>query len=89
MDNSYRFKPLEELIYSFIWEMDRINDDDREKTQKLIKGEILERAKRLIRTLEDVESLKSDLERRSIEEEVSSIMKWVVKPYKEEQTRGV
>lgn len=85
MDNSYRFKSLEELIYSYIWEMDRINDDDREKTQKLIKGEILERTKRLIRTLEDVESLKSDLERRSIEEEVSSIMKWVVKPYKEEQ----
>lgn len=83
--DAYRFKSLEELIYSYIWEMDRINNEDREKTQKLIKSEILERAKRLIRTLEDVESLKSDLERRSIEEEVSSIMKWVVKPYKEEQ----
>lgn len=85
MDNGYRFKSLEELIYSFIWEMDRINDEDREKTQKLIKSEILERAKRLIRTLEDTENLKNDLERKSIEEEVSSIMKWVVKPYKEEQ----
>lgn len=85
MDNGYRFKSLEELIYSFIWEMDRINDEDREKTQKLIKSEILERAKRLIRTLEDTENLKNDLERKSIEEEVSSIMKWVVKPYKEER----
>jgi len=85
MDNGYRFKSIEELIYSFIWEMDRINDEDREKTQKLIKSEILERAKRLIRTLEDTENLKNDLERKSIEEEVSSIMKWVVKPYKEER----
>lgn len=85
MDNGYRFKSIEELIYSFIWEMDRINDEDREKTQKLIKSEILERAKRLIRMIEDTENLKSDLERRSIEEEVASIMKWIVKPYKEEQ----
>lgn len=82
--SNYRFKSLEELIFSYLWEMDRTNKEDAAQTQKLIKSEILERAKRLVKVLEDTESVEDDLKRRSLEEEVESIMKWVVKPYKEE-----
>jgi hypothetical protein len=74
----YRYRSTEKLIEDYIFEYGRKNDEDRKRTQKLIKQELLERANRLIRVLEDEENIKFDLKNRTIEEEAQAIIKWVV-----------
>lgn len=76
----YRFASLEKLIETHIWENDRINKEDRQKTQKLIEQEIMDRAKRLVRILKDTENIEFDLKNKSLEEEVEGIIRWVVNP---------
>ena len=76
--SSYRFDKLETLIEKHIWENDRIDAEDRKTTQRLIEQELRERTERLIRVLRDTQSIQYDLKNRNIEEEVTSIMRWVV-----------
>lgn len=78
--NSYRFKTLNKLLSTYIDETRRINQEDKEITQSLIKNELCDRFKRLIRVLEDEKNLECDLKNRTPEEEAEAIIRWVLNP---------
>ena len=52
-DNFYRMKTTEELINIYAFENTRINDSDREQTQKSIKRELRARFESTIKLLDD------------------------------------
>lgn len=52
-DNFYRMKTTEELINMYAFENTRINDSDREQTQKSIKKELRARFESTIKLLDD------------------------------------
>lgn len=52
-DNFYRMKTTEELISMYAFENTRINDSDREQTQKSIKRELRARFESTIKLLDD------------------------------------
>ena len=52
-DNFYRMKTTEELINMYAFENTRINDSDREQTQKSIKRELRARFESTIQLLDD------------------------------------
>lgn len=52
-DNFYRMKTTEELINMYAFENTRINDSDREQTQKSIKRELRARFESTIKLLDD------------------------------------
>ena len=76
--SNYRYRTLDSLIETYIDEHKRINREDRETTQRLIKAELQERMRRLIRLLDDVKSLEYDLKNRTMEEEIASIKRYVL-----------
>lgn len=76
--SDYRHYPLERLIREYLMETQRIDERNRKQSQKLIKDEILDRARRVIRFLENEECIKIDLKNRTIDEEVESVMRWIV-----------
>ena len=52
-DNFYRMKTTEELINMYAFENTRINNSDREQTQKSIKSELRARFESTIKLLDD------------------------------------
>ena len=55
----YRLWTTEELIEGYAWEADRINQKDREITQRLIKKELKRRFNATIRLLDDEQTVKN------------------------------
>ena len=49
----YRLWPTEELIEAYAWEAGRINQEDRRRTQRLIKQELKRRFDATLRLLDD------------------------------------
>ena len=49
----YRLWTTEELIEAYAWEADRINQEDRRRTQRLIKQELKRRFDATLRLLDD------------------------------------
>lgn len=76
--SDYRHYSLERLIREYLMETQRIDERNRKQSQKLIKEEILDRARRVVRFLENEECIKIDLKNRTIDEEVASVMRWIV-----------
>lgn len=78
--SNYRMDSLTKLIEKHLFENDRINKEDKERTQNLIEQEIMERAKRIIKVLKDTENIEIDLKRKTIEEEAAGIVRWIMNP---------
>ena len=53
----YRLWTTEELIEAYAWEADRINQKDRETTQRLIKKELKRRFDATLRLLDDEQTI--------------------------------
>lgn len=76
--SDYRHYSFERLIREYLMEIQRIDERNSKQSKKLIKEEILDRAKRIVRFLEDEEHIEYDLKNRTIDEEVASVLKWIV-----------
>ena len=60
-DNFYRMKTTEELIKMYAFENNRINDSDREQTQKSIKNELKSRFKDVLKLLDDEQTTENPI----------------------------
>lgn len=76
--SDYRHYSIERLIREYLMETQRIDERNRKQSQKLIKDEILDRARRIVKFLEDEKHIEYDLKNRTIDEEVESVMRWIV-----------
>ena len=55
----YRYRTTEELIAAYAFESDRINEEDRKKTQYLIKKELKRRFDAVLNLLDDERTIKN------------------------------
>lgn len=55
----YRYRTTEELINAYVFETDRVNEDDRKMTQYLIKKELKRRFDAVLTLLDDEQTIKN------------------------------